>query len=134
MLAAKDLGGTEVCLSGVGRGGWAVVSGTVDKTKVKCAPLAADMTLPITVSDWGNGGACFGITPLAVKDGVVVKGIWVSHPDGPTNHLVKRARGETDMVTVLCVDATGKISAPTEAQAKEYAVNYTRFTAVTARK
>lgn len=124
---ATGLTGLEVCLSGIGRGGWAVVDGKVDKTKTKCAPAAATVKLAITVEGTGQ---CFGVTPLAIQNDVVVKDVWVSHANGQTKKLVKRADGKTDMVTVLCVDGSGKIAPPTDAQAKEYVKTYLAVTAV----
>ena len=127
--SAKDVGGAEVCLSGVGRGGWAVQGGKVDKTKVACAPLASSMTLPVTISNNG-GNTCVGLTWLVVQGDTIVKHAWASHPEGATNVTAKRASGETDMATVLCVDQGGNIAPPADNQAAAYASWYAKVTAV----
>ncbi len=126
--AAQIPGGAEVCLSGVGRGGYAVVDGIVDKTKVSCAPLAENMQFAASIANSG-GNTCVGFTWLVVKDGRQVKNTWASHPDGATNMMVKRASGETDMATVLCIDQGGNIAPPAENQIPAYKAWYTKVTA-----
>lgn len=134
-LAPPD---TEARLTSVGRGGWAGLgNGKVDDSKVKSAPLAETFTLPITIKNWGSGGAV-GFTLLATTkavDGVatMIPDVWVSLPAG--SPLLKRGNGATDMVMVLYVDATGNISLASPDQIKAYAPVYTEVTtAVVAKK
>jgi hypothetical protein len=123
-----NLGGAEICLSGVGRGGWAVASGKVDKTKVACAPLSNSIQLPVAINSNG-GNTCVGLTWLVVQGDSVVKDAWASHPDGATNIMAKRASGANDMATVLCVDSAGNIAPPTPDQVTAYSAWYTKVTA-----
>ncbi len=130
--APADAEGADVYLTGVGRGGWAVMDGgKVNTDKAKGVKLAGEYVLPITIN--GRGG-CAGFTFLAAKGGNVIKDVWVSHP-GNASYQLKRGNGANDMVTVLCVDKDGNITPATADQAKAYAPVYTEVTtAVLAKK
>ncbi len=127
MAAPSKVSGADVYFTGIGRRGWAVTDGNrINPEKAKSAKLGETYTVPITIN--GRGG-CLGYSFLAAKDGVVVDNdIWVSHPGNASYLLKNGSTGKMDMVTVLCVDKEGAISAASAEQAKAYEPVYTANT------
>lgn len=127
VIDPEAMKGLQHCLTGVGRGGWAIQDGRLNPEKgVHCVPAANTVVHRISVT---GSNACFGIIPVtATTDMRFVS--WSSHPEGPTKQYFYRATGEKDMVTLLCVDGNGTVSPPTtSAQLDKYGKYYQAVTA-----
>lgn len=120
-VAPAEVAGAEVHLSGIGRGGWAVLGNKVDTTKTKSAPLADTLVFPITVK---GTSACIGLTLFLAKNGEVIPDVWVAKP----GVQLKRGNGANDHTLVVCADQAGIIAKATPGQVKAYAPSYTAVT------
>ncbi len=119
--APAEVAGAEVHLSGIGKGGWAVLGSKVDTAKTKSAPLTDTLVFPITIK---GTGACIGLTMLLAKDGEVIKDVWVAKP----GVLLTRGNGAKDHTLVVCSDQQDVIAKATPDQVKGYAPSYTAVT------
>lgn len=115
--------GTEFCVSGVGRGGYAVKGKTLDRTLSACAPFGEKTVIPVTAED-----GVIGFTLVAVGSGdqVLGNGIYPSHP--PQSVVLANGRGSNDMTLVLSTKA-GKIGFADEGEINAYKPVYKAVTA-----
>lgn len=115
--------GTEFCISGVGRGGYAVKGKKLDRTLSACAPFGEKTAIPVTAED-----GIIGFTMVAVGSGdqVLGNGIFPTHP--PQSAILINGDGKEDMVLVFSVKG-GKIGFATEEEVRAYAPVYKAVTA-----